>query len=70
MLSRLIAGAYGAVIHIIIVVQRRPHIIIFQRKKIGQPWLAMAGGMFFYMTPKPPYPSMHDLVLGNFVLLF
>jgi endoglucanase len=30
-------------------------------------WLAFAATIWFYMTPQPPKPSMHDVVTGMFV---
>lgn len=30
-------------------------------------YIAMAAGIWFYMTPQDPKPSMHDLVTGFFV---
>jgi len=29
------------------------------------PPLAILGSLWFYMTPQPPKPAMHDIVLGN-----
>lgn len=28
-------------------------------------WLALAGAIWFYMTPQTPKPSMHDIVVGH-----
>lgn len=30
-------------------------------------WLALAAAIWFYMTPQTPKPSMHDVVVGNWV---
>lgn len=29
--------------------------------------VAMAAGIWFYMTPQDPKPSMHDVMTGNFI---
>lgn len=30
-------------------------------------YVAMAAGIWFYMTPQAPKPSMHDVMTGNFI---
>jgi chitinase len=30
-------------------------------------FIAMAAGIWFYMTPQDPKPSMHDVMTGNFI---
>jgi basic endochitinase B len=30
------------------------------------PPLALMASLWFYMTPQPPKPAMHDIILGNF----
>ena len=39
-----------------------PHLVI---EKMDPP-LAMLSALWFYMTPQPPKPSMHDIIMGTF----
>ena len=36
--------------------------------KVGRDgYIAMAAGLWFYMTPQAPKPSMHDVMTGRFI---
>jgi len=42
-----------------------PHVLLKNPDKvIRDGWLAFASAFWFYMTPQPPKPSMHDIVTG------
>lgn len=34
------------------------------------PPLAMLSALWFYMTPQPPKPSMHDIIVGGYFTFF
>lgn len=44
-----------------------PQVLLLQPDRVAQEgYLALASGVWFHMSPKPPQPSIHDVLVGNY----
>ncbi len=44
-----------------------PQVLLLQPDRVAQDgYLAIASGVWFHMSPRPPQPAIHDVLIGNY----